>query len=207
MKIARYWKGFTLIELLVVVAIISLLVGILLPAFTKARARAVKAACSMNLRQIGAAISMYQQACADRFPAARYMPWPFVSMDTDPSLPEALREYMGQDNKVFHCPGDHDAVYQRCLTYEQQWNAGNPSQPLIYPAGSSYNYNNRLSGRTSDDIFRSRRMSAINPSEMPASYDCDGSTLTLLNNETIDAPSFHDLRNLLFLDGHVGNYE
>ncbi len=57
----RYPRGFTLIELLVVVSIISLLAAILLPVFFQAREKARQAACASNLRQIGAAATLYAQ--------------------------------------------------------------------------------------------------------------------------------------------------
>lgn len=52
--------GFTLVELLVVIAIIGLLIALLLPAVQAAREAARRASCSSNLRQLGLAVSMYE---------------------------------------------------------------------------------------------------------------------------------------------------
>lgn len=50
-------SGFTLIELLVVIAIIGILVGLLFPVISAARARARDTQCKNNLRNIGAAMT------------------------------------------------------------------------------------------------------------------------------------------------------
>lgn len=67
----RRRHGFTLVELLVVIAIIGVLVALLLPAVQSAREAARRAQCKSNLRQLGLAANLFEDAYG-HFPHGTY---------------------------------------------------------------------------------------------------------------------------------------
>jgi prepilin-type N-terminal cleavage/methylation domain-containing protein len=101
-------SGFTLIELLVVIAIIAVLAGILFPVFAKARASARKTTSLSNLKQIGAALTMYTADYDEHLPN-RWPLWngykPFFWKVDGGDLPSLLKPYV-KNQAVWYSPED-----------------------------------------------------------------------------------------------------
>jgi competence protein ComGC len=112
--------AFTLVELLVVIGIVALLIAILLPVLSRARAQANRVACLSNIKQLGTAVLMYCNDNKGYFPTCAmpedglayvhypedWIHWQAPRRNLDDS---AIAKYVGQGEKlrdILRCPAD-----------------------------------------------------------------------------------------------------
>jgi prepilin-type N-terminal cleavage/methylation domain-containing protein len=121
-------RAFTLVELLVVIGIIAVLIGILLPALSKARKNAQMTVCMSNQKQLVTALLMYCNDNRGGFPGGpggykvngvlKYTV-SLASWDTDSRNPYScnqdenngpiwLAKYVGNSKKIPGCPAEPD---------------------------------------------------------------------------------------------------
>jgi prepilin-type N-terminal cleavage/methylation domain-containing protein/prepilin-type processing-associated H-X9-DG protein len=185
-------SAFTLIELLVVIAIIGILAGILIPATMKAVEMGRRSSCANNLKGIGAAVLNYANDHRGALPDGESM----TDVAKDPSLTDvatALHEggYLTELG-IWHCLSDKKDAGGTAV-------AANKIDDFDSDKNCSYLY---IAGY---NLIATDEIPAQAPLAMDESNGSDKKKSAEGEKLPLDKDDNHgkDVRNVLYLDGHV----
>ena len=219
---SRFRSGFTLIELLVVIAIIAILAAMLLPALSKAKAKAQTIVCLNNLKQLQLCWHLYAHDNEDIIPPNNFvygvsagttnpatlsedeMTWcrGIAPLDTNEitGLVSILFPY-NRNAAIYHCPADHSTITDHPEIQRKR----------------SYNVSNSANCKA-DSHFR-KTFEIHRPTELFVFIDTHeddiwDSTFGIIpendrwNNYWLDVPADRHQRgaNLTFADGHAEHW-
>ena len=181
LRALRFTVAFTLIELLVVIAIIGILASLLMPSFSRAKAKANDTKCISNLRQIGIALSIYADENQGRLPFAERQPTkPVDPTNALPRIVDVLSHNLGGSKLVFQCPRDvPPKVFEKSF-FERE--------------GSSYEWNYQANGKP---IIQPGVISGIPRTAEKARL--------IYDYENFHSGSTNGTKNVLYGDGHVAS--